>query len=170
MTGTSMVVEIYTNRVEISNPGEPIVPVERFIDSNQSRNEDLAKSMRRLGLCEERSSGIDKVVQEAEFYQLPAPNFGTGFQRTIVTVYGQQDFKNMNRNDRARACYQHCVLKWVMSQSMTNQSLRKRFGLTKNISAIISQIIAATLKSGVIKLDKRAGDSRKFTSYIPFWA
>lgn len=30
--GASMIVEIYANRVEISNPGEPIVPVERFID------------------------------------------------------------------------------------------------------------------------------------------
>lgn len=32
ISGTSVVIEIYENRVEFSNPGEPVVPVERFID------------------------------------------------------------------------------------------------------------------------------------------
>jgi predicted HTH transcriptional regulator len=40
--GASPMIEIYSNRVEISNPGEPIIPVERFIDGHQSRNERLA--------------------------------------------------------------------------------------------------------------------------------
>ena len=73
--GASPVVEIYANRVEISNPGEPIVPVERFIDGYQSRNERLADLMRRMDICEERSSGIDRVISAAEVYQLPAPLF-----------------------------------------------------------------------------------------------
>src|SRR4030067_783028 len=75
ITGSSVMVEIYGNRIEISNPGEPIVPVERFIDGYQSRNERLADLMRRMGICEEKSSGIDRVVQAAELYQLPAPDF-----------------------------------------------------------------------------------------------
>ena len=77
--GTSVMVEIYARRVEISNPGEPIVPVERFIDGYQSRNERLADFMRRFGICEEKSSGIDKVIQAAEVYQLPAPDFRSDF-------------------------------------------------------------------------------------------
>jgi ATP-dependent DNA helicase RecG len=60
--GNSVIVEIYSDRLGISNPGEPIVPVERFIDGYQSRNERLADFMRRMGICEERSSGIDRVV------------------------------------------------------------------------------------------------------------
>jgi predicted HTH transcriptional regulator len=78
ISGASVMVEIYSNRVEISNPGEPVVPVERFIDGYQSRNERLADLMRRMGICEEKSSGIDRVVQAAEVYQLPAPNFHAG--------------------------------------------------------------------------------------------
>jgi predicted HTH transcriptional regulator len=65
MGGTSVMIEIYSNRLEISNPGEPIVPVERFIDGCQSRNERLASLMRRMRICEEKSSGIDRVVQSA---------------------------------------------------------------------------------------------------------
>lgn len=43
VTGTSPMVEIYSNRLEISSPGDPMVPIERFIDGYQSRNERLAE-------------------------------------------------------------------------------------------------------------------------------
>lgn len=169
-TGMSVMFEIYDDRVEISNPGEPIVPVERFIDGYQSRNERLADFMRRMGICEEKSSGVDKVVSTAEIYQLPAPDFRAGYNRTVVTIYGPKDFEDMDRDDRIRACYQHCVLKHVMRQQMTNQSLRERFHLPESKSAIISQIIAATVEAGQIKPDAAAGGSKKFARYLPGWA
>ena len=170
MGGASVMVEIYSNRVEISNPGEPVVPVERFIDGYQSRNERLADLMRRMGICEEKSSGIDRVVHAAEVYQLPAPDFRAGHRRTVVTIYGPRNFEAMDRDDRIRACYQHCALKWVMSERMTNQSLRERFHLPESKSAIASQVIAATIEAGLINPDERVGTSRKFARYLPFWA
>jgi predicted HTH transcriptional regulator len=168
--GAAPMIEIYSNRMELSNPGDPIVPVERFIDGYQSRNERLADFMRRMFICEEKSSGIDRVVEEAEIYQLPAPDFRTGHKRTIVTVYGPKPFDDMGREDRVRACYQHCALKWVVSERMTNQSLRERFGLAENKAAITSQIIAATMEAGLIKSDEAVGGSRKYARYLPFWA
>jgi ATP-dependent DNA helicase RecG len=76
----------------------------------------------------------------------------------------------MDRETRIRACYQHSALKWVMSERMTNQSLRKRFQLPESKSAVVSQVIAASTEEGMIKLDKQAGTSRKFARYLPFWA
>ncbi len=76
----------------------------------------------------------------------------------------------MDRSDRIRACYQHAALKLVMSERMTNQSLRDRFHLPESKSAIISQIIAATIEEGLIKADERVGTSRKYARYLPFWA
>jgi predicted HTH transcriptional regulator len=169
-TGVSIMVEIYSNRVEISNPGEPLVPVERFIDGYQSRNERLAGLMRRMGICEEKSSGIDRVVEAAEVYQLPAPDFRSDFRRTSVVLYGPRPFEEMDRSDRVRACYQHCALKWVMSRRMTNQSLRERFCLGEDKAAIASQVIAATIEAGLVKPDESVGGSRKFARYLPFWA
>jgi ATP-dependent DNA helicase RecG len=168
--GASPMIEIYSNRIEISNPGEPIVPVERFIDGYQSRNERLADLMRRMSICEEKSSGIDRVVQVVELYQLPAPDFRAGHNRTIVMLFGPRPFDDMDRDDRIRACYQHCALKWVMSEHMTNQSLRERFGLPESKSAITSQIISAAIEAGVIKPDETMGSSRKYARYVPFWA
>lgn len=168
--GASVMVEIYANRVEISNPGEPIVPVERFIDGYQSRNERLADLMRRMGICEEKSSGIDRVIHAAENHQLSAPDFRTGHRRTVAVLFGPRDFENMDREERIRACYQHCALKWVMAEHMTNQSLRERFHLPESKSASVSQVIAQAIEAGVIKSDERVGASRKFARYLPFWA
>ena len=168
--GMSPMVEIYSNRVEISNPGEPVVPVERFIDGYQSRNERLADLMRRMSICEERSSGIDRVVTMAEAYQLPAPNFRAAQNRTVATIYGPKPFEDMDREERIRACYQHCALKHVLSERMTNQTLRERFGLSEAKQATTSQIISATIEAGLVKLDETAGESRRYARYLPFWA
>jgi predicted HTH transcriptional regulator len=168
--GASVMIEIYNNRLEISNPGDPIVPTVRFIDGYQSRNERLASIMRRLGICEEKSSGIDRVVHTAEVYQLPAPDFRVVHHRTVATIFGHRPFEEMDREDRVRACYQHAALKWVMSERMTNQSLRARFSLGAGKAAIASQIIAATIEAELIKVDEKVGTSRKFARYLPFWA
>jgi predicted HTH transcriptional regulator len=169
-SGASVMVEIYDNRLEVSNPGEPVVPVERFIDGYQSRNERLADLMRRLHICEEKSSGIDRVVRAAEVFQLPAPEFRVAHRRTEAIIHGLRSFEDMDRNDRVRACYQHAALKWVMAERMTNQSLRERFGLTDAKAAAVSQVIAAAIEAGLVKADASVGSSRKFARYVPYWA
>lgn len=170
ISGVSPVIEIYADRVEISNPGNPVVPVERFIDGYQSRNEKLADLMRRFGICEEKSSGIDRVIETAELLQLPAPDFLTEHQRTVAVIYGPREFKAMDRTDRVRACYQHCVLQWVLRKKMTNQSLRERFGLSERSGNSVSQIISLAVEQGLIKIDPGAPESRKYARYIPNWA
>lgn len=170
VSGASVMIELYSDRVEISNPGEPVVPAERFIDAYQSRNERLADLMRRLGVCEEKGSGVDKVVSAAEAYQLPAPDFRVGHQRTSVVIFGPRSFDAMDRDERIRACYQHAALRWVMSERMTNQSLRERFSLPEKKSAVVSQVIAAAIEAGLVKADEQVGSSRKYARYLPFWA
>ena len=170
ISGASPVIEIYSNRVEISNPGEPIVPVDRFIDGYQSRNERLADLMRRFGICEEKSSGIDRVVESAEIHQLPAPSFLTSYHRTVVVIYGHRAFSQMDASDRIRACHQHCMLQWVLRKQMTNQTLRARFGLSDGSTNSASQIIAASMEQGLIKLDPAAPNSKKYARYLPVWA
>jgi len=170
ISGSSVMVEIYDDRIEFSNPGEPIVPVERFIDGYQSRNERLADLMRRMGVCEEKSSGIDKVVGTVEAFQLPAPDFTTTHNRTVVIVYGHRQFDTMARSDRVRACYQHAALKRVIGGHMTNKSLRERFGLGEEKSALVSQVIAAAIEERLVKPDETVGGSRRHARYLPFWA
>lgn len=169
-TGASVMIEMYDDRVEISNPGVPPVPVERFIDEYRSRNERLADLMRRMGICEEKGSGIDKVVDAAEMFQLPAPDFRAGALRTTVVLFAHQEFGDMSRADRIRACYQHCCLRYVTNRRMSNQSLRERFRLGESSSATVSLIIGATKDVGLIKLDNTETNSTRYARYLPFWA
>lgn len=165
-SGTSVMIEMFDDRVEISNPGVPPVPVERFIDEYRSRNERLADLMRRMRICEEKGSGIDKVVGAAELYQLPAPDFRSGALRTTAVLFAHRDFSEMSKSDRTRACYQHCCLQYVSNRKMSNQSLRERFHLGELSSAtvIASQVIGATREAGLIKLDDTESTSTRICS------
>lgn len=169
-TGGSVMIELYDDRLEISNPGLPSISTDRFIDEYQSRNEVLADIMRRVGICEEKGSGIDKVVNLAEAYQLPAPDFRVSERRTTAVLFAHQDFDRMDKNARIRTCYQHCALKYVMNDRMNNSTLRQRFNLPENKTATVSQIISATVESNKIKLADPSQASTRYRSYVPFWA
>jgi ATP-dependent DNA helicase RecG len=169
-TGTSVRIELFSDRLEITSPGTPFIPTERFIDANQSRNERLADIMRRLRICEEQGSGVDKVVRSAELYQLPAPDFRVGERHTLAILFAHKDFEEMDGKDRVRACYQHCVLRWVMNQKMTNQSLRERFKLPEVRSDLVSRIIRDTIEQGIIKPDDPDNMSKRYAKYVPYWA
>jgi ATP-dependent DNA helicase RecG len=168
--GTSVLIEIYEDRVEISNPGKPIIDTKRFIDEYQSRNEMLASAMRRMGLCEEKGSGIDKVIQQAEIWQLPAPDFQVKETHTKAILYAHKDFNEMDKSDKVRACYQHAAIMYVTNQRMTNQSLRDRFKIEEQNAAVVSRIIRDTLNDKFIKQEDPDSKSRKFVRYLPFWA
>lgn len=170
VTGQSVMVEMYADRLEISNPGMPPIKVERFIDEFRSRNERLAELMRRMGLCEEKGSGIDKVVHLAEMFQLPAPDFRTSETRTTAILFAHQDFADMSKPDRVRACYQHCCLQYVSNLRMSNQSLRERFNLPESRAATVSLVISATKEAGLVKPDETDSASTRYARYLPFWA
>ncbi|GAA0258043.1 ATP-binding protein [Rhodanobacter caeni] len=170
VSGTSPMVEIFGSRMEITNPGLPLIPSDRFLDSPpRSRNEALASFMRRVGICEERGSGVDKVVFESELYQLPAPLFEAGDTHTRAVLFAHRELKEMEKVDRVRACYLHACLRYVQMDQMTNTSLRARFGIDEKNSATASRLIREALEAGVIvPYDAKAG--RKYMKYLPWWA
>lgn len=170
-TGTGPMIEIFSDRLEITNPGKPLISTIRFIDSPpQSRNEVLASFMRRINVCEERGSGVDKVIFEVEFFQLPAPEFVSTENHTKVVLYSHRALSKMEREDKIRACYQHCCLRYVSSSRMSNQTIRERFQIGEKNYPMASRIIADTIEVKLIKPADAQSKSKKFATYIPFWA
>lgn len=170
VTGAGPMIEIFIDRMEITNPGLPLVKTERFLDSPpRSRNEALASLMRRAGVCEERGSGVDKVVFQTEFYQLPAPIFETPDGATRAVLFAHKPLNDMDRADRVRACYLHACLRYVERNPMTNSSLRQRFGIEQQNSATASRIIRDAVEDGRVKpFDPEQG--KKLAKYLPYWA
>lgn len=171
ITGTSPTVEIFTDRVEITNPGSPLIEPLRFIDEPpRSRNEDTAALLRRLKICEERGSGIDKVIFNIELFQLPAPEFRVTNNSVVATLFSARKLNEMDRADKIRACYQHACLRYVSREVMTNASFRKRLGIEDQNYATASRIIADAIEAGLVKPRDPENTSRKHASYVPFWA
>lgn len=167
--GTAPLIEIFDDRIEFSNPGLPIIQLNRFIDEYQSRNEKFATFLRGLRICEEKGSGIDKVIKFCEIYQLPAPKFEVSEKKTKITLYAPLKFVQMDRGDKIRACYQHCCLKYISNDKMTNQSLRDRFNIKKTNHSMASRIIRDTIDEGYIKEEDLNNKSKKYASYVPYW-
>lgn len=163
-------IEIFTDRIEISNPGRPLVAPDRFIDAYLSRNDKLADIMRRIGFCEEKGSGLDKVIFYNELYQLPPINVVVTENRTRVSMFSYKSLNNLDKKEKITACYQHACLKYVSNEKMTNQSLRERFKIEDHNYSIASRIIRDALQVKMIKEDDPENKSRKYASYIPFWA
>jgi predicted HTH transcriptional regulator len=171
ISGTGPMVEIFSDRIEISNPGLPLIDPLRFIDETpQSRNEILAKHMRRLNLCEERGSGIDKVIFQIELFQLPAPDFITKTQSTFAMMYRAKNLKQMDLKERIRATYQHACLQYVTNKKMTNESLRTRLGIKQSSYSLASRIIRDSIKEKLVKPQGNSIGAGKSAYYLPFWA
>jgi predicted HTH transcriptional regulator len=171
VTGSGPMVEIFSDRLEIGNPGAPLIDPLRFIDEPpRSRNEVLAALMRRMAICEERGSGIDKVVFNVEAFQLPAPDFRVAGTSTVAILYGPRRFSQMNREERIRACYQHACLQYVSGKRMSNASLRKRLGIQKSNYPLASRIIKDATDAGFVKAHGQGTASKRDASYVPFWA
>ena len=169
--GVSPMLEIFPDRIEITNPGRPLIDPLRFIDEPpRSRNEALAAFLRRLKICEERGSGIDKVISQIEIHQLPAPEFRETEGHTIAILLAPRKLSAMERKDKIRACYQHACLRFVSRKTMTNASLRQRLGISEANAAIASRILADALQASLIKLKDPDSTSRKHAAYVPFWA
>jgi len=167
ISGTGPMIEIFSSRMEITNPGTSLVDTARFIDhAPRSRNEMLAALMRRMNICEERGSGVDRAVINIEMYQLPAPEFQSEKDYTRITLFAYRKLRKMTKSDRVRACYQHCCLCWVARNSMTNASLRKRLGIEDKNYPMVSRIIKDALSEGVIKPIDSSGQAKQ---YAPFW-
>ncbi|MCW2795165.1 ATP-binding protein, partial [Nocardioides sp.] len=168
--GTGPTIEIFDGRVEITNPGLPLIDTNRFIDSPPiSRNEKLARAMRVLGICEERGSGWDKIGFEVEFHQLPAPLIETTETHTKVVLFAPRTLTKMQKDDRIRAVYLHACLRSVVHQQTTNSSIRQRFGISDNNAATASRLIKEALEAGsIVPYDPGAG--KRAMSYVPYWA
>ena len=171
VSGAGPMIEVFGGRLEITNPGEPLMDTQRFLDTPPwSRNEAMASFLRRIGICEERGSGVDKIVFETEVCQLPAPLFEVVGGHTRAVLFAHRSFADMDKSDRIRACYLHACLQHVKRQQMTNTTLRKRFGIEEQNRAQVSRVISDTVEAGMIQPHNPESESRRHASYVPYWA
>lgn len=170
ISGAGPVIEVFANRIEVTNPGTPLVEIMRIVDNPpKSRNEKLASLMRRLRMCEELGRGWDRMVISCELQCLPAPRIQVYQDSTKVTLFSHIGFSNISMEDKLWACYMHSCIRYVEGETLTNSSLRERFGLKDTSAGSVSRLIKETLEKKLIKpLDPTT--ARRYMKYIPIWA
>lgn len=168
ISGTGPLIELFNRRLEITNPGRSLVNKDRMIDlPPRSRNEALAALMRRMNMCEEQGTGLDKVIISVEINQLPPPEFQELAASMRVVLHAPRSFSEMTVDERTRACYQHSIIKYIQGEKMKNSSLCIRFGIEKQNAAQASLVIKSALEK---KLIKAADSDHPRAGYTPFWA
>lgn len=170
ISGTGPTIEIFSDRIEVTNPGTPLVDIKRIVDNPpKSRNEKVASLMRRLRMCEELGTGWDKIIISCELQQLPAPKIELYEDSTRVTLYSEKEYSSYSMEDKLWACYMHACIKQVQGEQLTNSSLRNRFGLKESSSGSMSRLIKEAVDMKLIKpLDPDTAP--RYMKYIPIWA
>lgn len=169
ITGAGPMVEIFSNRIEITNPGRPLIDVFRIVDTPpRSRNEKLSALMRRMRICEESGTGWDKSVIACEIMQLPAPRMDVYEESTKVTLLSEMKFSDLSTKDRLWGCYLHACIRYIQGDYLTNRSLRERFGLKTTSSGMVSRIIKEAIAQNLIRpFDQETAP--RYMKYIPIW-
>lgn len=170
VTGLRPEISIFSDRIEILNPGRPILPVERFIDQHQSRNPKLAMGLRAMHICERQGGGMKRTIDAIEMICSPPILYRVSDFSTVAVIYAPKPFAEMTPLECITACYQHCYVRYVAGQPTTNESLRGRFNVSERERSLVSRILADTVDASLIKEDPAVGSSRKFARYIPSWA
>lgn len=171
VTGAGTTIEIFDSRIEVTNPGTLLVDINRIIDNPpKSRNEKLSRLMRRFNLCEELGTGWDKIVSATEAMQLPAPRMIEYESNTRVKLFSSLPFSMIPKDEKLLAVYQHASIKYLQGDTMTNKSLRERFGLPSTASASISRLIKDAIDKQIIKPFDETVSSNRMMQYIPFYA
>jgi ATP-dependent DNA helicase RecG len=173
ITGTGPLIEIYDDRIEISNPGSllPSKEANRLIGTQpESRNQELANAFMRYRICEQRGSGLIKAGLQAELYGLPPIEFFAGPNYFKVTLHSPRTFAEMTGKERLGACYQHATLRHVGRDVMTNKSLRQRLKMSEKQRSKVSMLIQDAIHEGLIKVADPQNKSKKYAEYLPYWA
>jgi ATP-dependent DNA helicase RecG len=171
--GTGPRIEIYADRIEITNPGKllPSKRLERLIGTQpESRNETLAAKFRLYHICEERGSGLEKAVRLIELVGLPPVQFQEAENAFIVTLYSPRAFREMSVQERIEAAYQHATVCYLDNRALTNTSLRDRLRLSERQRSQVSRVINEAVAAGRLKPKSPESTAKKFAEYLPWWA
>lgn len=169
--GTNPMVEVFENRIEFSNAGAPLVAIDRIVDTVPlSRNENIAGFMHKCGICEERGSGYDKIIDITGKNGLLAPRVeNQNNQFTKAVLFAKVPFEMTTKEDRVRTCYMQACLAYVNFEGITNMRIRKIFGLSDKEMSKATRIINNTIESELIKC-LNPETAPRYRKYIPYWA
>jgi predicted HTH transcriptional regulator len=154
ITETYTQINIFSNRIEISNPGNlpPGVTVDNIKEAQFSRNEFIARILKDMDYLEEYGRGIDIVLSKMKEWDLLEPIFKNTSNKFSVILFGQS-FKELNSRQ---------IKIWQILQE------RKRI-TTLDCMKIFPDVSRATLNNDLNKLVRLELIIQRGTSNTTFY-
>ncbi|MCB0062690.1 MAG: putative DNA binding domain-containing protein [Caldilineaceae bacterium] len=108
LTGRSIEIRMYTDRVEITSPGglPAHITLDNIVEEHYSRNPRLVNGLYQWGYIEELGLGIDRMIEDMVNGGHPPPTFDAKGHRFSVILYNRKDAKRVvpeweqNMNER----------------------------------------------------------------------
>jgi len=108
LTGRSIEIRMYTDRLEITSPGglPAHITLDNIIEEHYSRNPRLVNGLYQWGYIEELGLGIDRMIEDMVNAGHPPPTFEAKGHRFSVVLYNNKDAKRVvpdweqNMNER----------------------------------------------------------------------
>jgi len=111
MTGRSIEIRMYTDRLEVTSPGglPAHITLDNIVEEHYSRNPRIVNGLYQWGYIEELGLGVDRMIEDMVSAGHPPPEFEAKGHRFTVVLH--------NRKDPARV-----VQQW--EQSMNDRQLK----------------------------------------------
>ncbi len=128
-------IEIYDNRVEITNPGGLVntIKEDEFGQRSVSRNPKIFSFFQRLDLVEQVGSGISRMREKMKDENLPAPHFLLkGI--FVVTLYRPTDFNKWIESwkDKISKYQMKILIEINKNNNITQAQLSELIGISKS--------------------------------------
>lgn len=159
MDSNDSVIKIYPERIEFFNPGRLAegLSVEKLLRGNYIsaiRNKQIASMFKEANIIEKYSSGIKRIIDAVELYNLPLPRFEEVQNGFRVTVFKATQKATQKTTQKTNA------LLYVLDQlkiypEMTRKELASALGKSENT---IKEHLARLKAEGLIE---RIGSDRK---------
>ncbi len=129
LTGRSIEIRMYTDRMEITSPGglPAHITLDNIVEEHYSRNPRLVNGLYQWGYIEELGLGVDRMIEDMLKAGHPQPVFEAKTHRFTVTLYNTRDQARAlrpsgegNMNERQMKALEHIQ----RNGSITNSDYR----------------------------------------------
>lgn len=160
MTGRSIEVRMYTDRLEITSPGglPAHITVDNIVEEHYSRNPRLVNGLFQWGYIEELGLGVDRMIEDMTAMGHQPPIFEAKSHRFTVTLRNSRDRIQTtpkwetNMNERQAKALQYIE----KHKSITNREYRE---LCSNVGAETLRLDMVDLvnKGVILKIGEKRG-------------
>lgn len=171
LTGATVDVTIWDNRLEIQSPG-PLpghITTDNMRDEHYSRNSHIMDVLKRMGLVEEYGDGVDRMFTEMEARLMEPPLFTATADSVTVTLHNRflvdvedQVWLSLLRQPELTVAERRTLVAVRLEGAVSPRQLRKLLP-EEDIKALLSGAVAKGL---LVRVGERGGSRYELSDEI----